>query len=119
LTKVSAARLVGHRDSVELVADDQDRSHGLVGLANSEPASTAPLAALELRAAAELTQAMLVDTSYRQWPVCRLHSSRMLTPLIREGVASWVCAATAHAAPHVVAKVGALADAGQANVGYC
>jgi hypothetical protein len=117
LTKISAARLVGHRDSAELAAED-DHDRGLVGLADPEPPSAAPAEALELRAAAEFAQAMLVETSYRQWPVCRLHSSRMLSPLIRDNVASWVCGATAHAAPHVVAKVGALADADGANIGF-
>ena len=120
LTNVSAAQLVGHRDSAELAASaDHDRTHGEAGPADREPPPAAATGPFELRAAAEYAQHMLVDTSYRQWPICRLHTRQMLNPLIHDGVASWVCDANAHGAPHVVAKVGALADAGDSNIGFC
>jgi hypothetical protein len=109
LSMISATKLVGHRDFGELASDDQLNER--VGLADPEPPTVASPEALALRAAAEFAQAMLIETAYRQWPVCHLHNERVLTPLIRDGVATWVCGATAPAGPHMVARVGALADA--------
>ena len=115
LSRLRAERLIGHRDFAGLATDDEERQS--VGLADPEPYSAATADVLELRAAAEFAQAMLVETSYRQWPVCRRHENRMLSPLIRDGVPSWVCGTNLGAGSHEVTAIGALSDAGE-DIGY-